>query len=321
MAGAVLRVRDARRLRSVGMLPPLFPTSFKCLIVGFSLRKAKKGRSLRVLLPCPLTRQWLWVPQTSPRRKAETLGLSNSSAVCSEMGLRLLQCSLCTRGPSGVLPVRRGATKPKERGLFMPGIVQPPWPQHTQGPGQVWCSLRLASEGFSMGKDTNYPRGAAKTLGQGVMRGSQPPSSLPSPWDGICLPARSLPAPASYPGGFAPVGRTPWAPGLAGELLVSVGREPVCRAAAKPQSPARAICGQEGARGIWVLGRVSQAAAPWSLPAPSLLLGEDRGPLPSDLATFWDAGWWLQLAVRVGSFCSHPRSLGSLGCVSSCRCG
>lgn len=220
-----------------------------------------------------------------------------------------------------MLPVRRGATKPKERGSFVPGIVQPPWPQHTQGPGQVWCSLRLASEGFSMGKDTNYPRGAAKTLGQGVMRGSQPPSSLPSPWDGICLPTRSLPAPASYPGGFAPVGRTPWAPGLAGELLVSVGREPVCRGAAKPQSPARAICGQEGARGIWVLGRVSQAAAPWSLPAPSLLLGEDRGPLPSDLYTFWDAGWWLQLAARVGSFCSHPRSLGSLGCVSSCRCG
>lgn len=67
----------------------------------------------RVLLPCPFVRQWLWVPQTSPRRKAETLGLSNSSAVCSEMGLRLLQCSLCTRGPSGVLTVRRGATKPR----------------------------------------------------------------------------------------------------------------------------------------------------------------------------------------------------------------
>lgn len=51
------------------------------------------------------------------------------------------------------------------------------------------------------------------------MRCFQPPSSLPSPWDGICLPARSLPALASYPSGFAPVGRTPRAPGLAEELL------------------------------------------------------------------------------------------------------
>lgn len=76
-------------------------------------RRKKSPADSRVVLPCPWTRQWLWVPQTSPRRKAETLGLSNSSTGCSEMGLWLLQCSLCTRRPSGVLPARCGATKPR----------------------------------------------------------------------------------------------------------------------------------------------------------------------------------------------------------------
>lgn len=97
------------------------------------------------------------------------------------------------------------------------------------------------------------------------------------------------------------------------------------RGAAKPQTPARAIRGQEGARGIRVLGRVSQAAAPWHPPPPSRLLREDRGPPPTDLATFWGAGWWLRQAARVGSLCFHPAfvpgSLGSFGCVSSCRRG
>lgn len=222
MAGAVLRARDARRLRCLGMLPPLFPTSFKYFIVGFSLRKTKEGRSLRLTPGSCCRALGLIVVVGSPDQPTEE-GRNFGP-------LKLLRWLLRNGfvAPS-VQPLHKetqwGASsemrgyQTREWGLFVPGTVQPLQCQHTQGPGQIWCSLRLALEGFSMGKDTNYPRGAAKTLGQGMMRCFQPPSSLPSPWDGICLPARSLPAPASYPSDFTPVGRTPWAPGLAEELL------------------------------------------------------------------------------------------------------
>lgn len=54
-------------------------------------------------------------------------------------------------------------------------------------------------------------------------------------------------------------------------------------------------------RGIWmqgwVLGQVSQAAAPWQPNSPTITTGEIWGPLPAGGAghsaglSIWDAGW------------------------------
>lgn len=64
-------------------------------------------------------------------------------------------------------------------------------------------------------------------------------------------------------------------------------------------------------RGIWmqgwVLGQVSQLAAPWESKSPTITMGEIGGPLLARVAghsaglSIWGAGWWLWQAAGVRS--------------------
>lgn len=113
-------------------------------------------------------------------------------------------------------------------------------------------------------------------------------------------------------------------PGLARDLFVSVGGEPILRDAVEPQTQHGLFVGRKApvafghlwhldshgtwAQG-WVLSQVSQAAAPWQPNSPTITTEELEEPLSGEPGTALGLLFGLQLVAAVESQGQEPLAL------------